>query len=291
MLRDDFRNSESCRALVAFAVLLLLLATPAIGFIKTRTNVSDPKVWKLIWSDEFNRPDGSGVDPAKWLLETGGSGWGNHELETYTNRLQNAHIENGALVIRALQETYRGTDNITRNYTSARLKTKGKFTFTYGRIEARLRIPSGQGLWPAFWMLGANIDRVGWPMCGEVDIMENIGREPAMVHGTIHGPGYSGGNGLGASYSLTNGRRFADDFHIFAVEWAPNVIRFYVDGLLYKTRTPADLPSSTNWVFDHPFFILLNVAVGGTWPGNPDSTTVFPQTMTIDYVRVYRRVT
>jgi beta-glucanase (GH16 family) len=140
-------------------------------------------------------------------------------------------------------------------------------------------------------MLGTNIDQVGWPACGELDVMENIGREPPTVHGTIHGPGYSGANGLEASYSLSNSRRFTDDFHTFATEWEPNVIRFYVDGFLYKTRTPADLPPNSSWVFDHPFFILLNVAVGGYWPGNPDASTVFPQTMMVDYVRAYQRST
>jgi hypothetical protein len=140
-------------------------------------------------------------------------------------------------------------------------------------------------------MLGADIDQVGWPTCGEMDIMENIGREPSMVHGTIHGPGYSGGNAIGAAYSLPNGRRFADDFHTFAIEWEPSVIRFYVDGLLYATKTPADLPVGSTWAFAHPFFILVNVAVGGFWPGNPDASTVFPQTMKVDYVRVYQRST
>ena len=255
----------------------------------TATAAPDPTVWSLVWHDEFDGPDGSSLDPAKWVMETGGSGWGNNELEYYTDRPLNAHIENGALVIKALQETFTGSDGVTRNFTSARLKTQGKFSLTYGRIEARLKIPFGQGLWPAFWTLGTDIGQVGWPACGEMDIMENIGREPSMVHGTIHGPGYSGANGIGAAYSLTGGPRFADDFHTFAIEWEPNVIRFYVDGLLYNTITPANLPPNSNWVFSHPFFILLNVAVGGFWPGNPDASTIFPQTMTVDYVRVYQR--
>jgi len=171
------------------------------------------------------------------------------------------------------------------------LITKNKFTTKYGRVEARLKVPFGQGLWPAFWMLGDNIDSVGWPSCGEMDIMENIGREPSMTHGTLHGPGYSGGNGLSSSYSLTNNQHFADDFHVFAIEWEPGVVRFYCDGILYKTRSSADLPQGTTWVFDHPFFLILNVAVGGTWPGSPDATTVFPQVMSVDYVRVYQRAT
>jgi beta-glucanase (GH16 family) len=164
------------------------------------------------------------------------------------------------------------------------LKSQGLFTQTYGRFEARIKIPYGQGMWPAFWMLGNDIDTKGWPTCGEIDIMENIGREPSTVHGSMHGPGYDGGS----SYSLSSGN-FSDDYHIFAVEWESNVVRFYVDGTLYETRTPADLPAGATWVFDHPFFILLNVAVGGNWPGSPDQTTVFPQTMLVDYVRVYAR--
>ena len=221
--------------------------------------------------------------------ETGGGGWGNNELEYYTSRLQNASQQDGNLVIKVLEEKYTGSDGVTRNYTSARLKTQGKFSQTYGRFEARIKIPRGQGIWPAFWMLGDDIDKPGWPDCGEIDIMENIGKEPALVHGTIHGPGYSGANGIGSPYALPSGQSFADDFHIFAVEWEPNAIRFYVDDHLYATRTPADLPKGAKWVYDHPFFLLLNVAVGGGWPGNPDASTVFPQTMLVDYVRVYAR--
>jgi beta-glucanase (GH16 family) len=188
-----------------------------------------------------------------------------------------------------MAEKYKGPDGVTRNYTSARLKTLGRFSQTYGRFEARIKIPKGQGIWPAFWMLGDDIIKSGWPASGEIDIMENIGKEPALVHGTIHGPGYNGAGGIGSSYALPDKRPFADDFHIYAVEWEPNAIRFYVDKDLYATRTPAELPPGGKWVFDHPFFILLNVAVGGGWPGSPDASSVFPQEMLVDYVRVYRR--
>ena len=248
--------------------------------------------WTLVWSDEFNGPAGSTLDSTKWAFETGNgsNGWGNHELEYYTNSTKNAAMDGaGNLVITAVKETlapkYRCWYGQCQ-YTSARIKTQGKFEQAYGRFEARIKIPYGQGMWPAFWMLGNNIQTAGWPTCGEIDIMENIGREPNIVHGTIHGPGYSGANGIGAAYTLASGN-FSDDFHVFAVEWEPNVIRWYVDGVLYQTRTPADLPAGTTWVFDHPFFIILNSAVGGYWPGDPDATTVFPQKMTIDYVRVY----
>jgi beta-glucanase (GH16 family) len=244
--------------------------------------------WILAWSDEFDGPAGARVDPARWVTETGGHGWGNNELEYYTDRAENASLSgDGHLIIRALREHFVGADGVAREYTSARLKTQGRFEQMYGRFEARLQLPRGQGLWPAFWMLGADIGSVGWPRGGELDIMENIGKEPATVHGTIHGPGYSGAESIGGAYTLPGGAAVADAFHVFAMEWEPAVIRFYVDDTLYATRTPADLKAGQAWVFDHPFFLLLNVAVGGSWPGNPDAATVFPQTMRIDYVRVY----
>ncbi len=194
----------------------------------------DPSKWTMVWSDEFNGPDGSPADSSKWVLETGGDGWGNQELEYYTTRPQNSYQEGGNLVIKALAEKYTGADKVTRGYTSARLKTQGKFSQAYGRFEARIKIPRGQGLWPAFWMLGADIDKVQWPKCGEIDIMENIGKEPYLVHGTIHGPGYSGDKAIGKLYALSGEVKYADDFHIYAVEWAPKEIRFYVDDHLYK---------------------------------------------------------
>jgi len=271
-------------------LIIILLAGPCVGAQGIAPPAATPPPsWKLTWSDDFNGSNGSAVDPSKWVSETGGGGWGNNELEYYTNRLQNASQQNGNLIIKVLQEKYTGADGVSRNHTSARLKTQGKFSQAYGRFEARIKIPRGQGIWPAFWMLGDDIDKPGWPACGEIDIMENIGKEPSLVHGTIHGPGYSGANGIGSPYALPNDQRFADDFHVFAVEWEPKTIRFYVDDRLYATRTPADLPQGSKWVYDHPFFILLNVAVGGGWPGNPDTSTVFPQTMLVDYVRVYDR--
>jgi beta-glucanase (GH16 family) len=288
----SFSGSSLNLSAPAQSITLLVIAPAAPTPTPTPTPAAaDPTVWSLAWSDEFDGPLNSPIDSSKWTAEVGGNGWGNQELEYYTNRIDNAYQSNGSLVIKALKETYTGSDNVTRNYTSARLITKNKFTAKYGRVEARLKIPFGQGLWPAFWMLGDNIDAVGWPNCGEMDIMENIGREPSIIHGTLHGPGYSGGNGLTSSYSLTNNQKFADDFHVFAIEWEPGVVRFYCDDILYKTKTTADLPPGTTWVFDHPFFLILNVAVGGTWPGSPDAITVFPQTMSVDYVRVYQRTT
>jgi beta-glucanase (GH16 family) len=245
--------------------------------------------WQLVWSDEFNGANGYSPDSANWAFDIGGGGWGNQELETYTSRTANAHVQDGNLVITELKETYTGTDGVTRDYTSARIKTAKLFAQAYGKFEARIKIPAGQGMWPAFWMLGEDIDKAEWPECGEIDIMENIGKEPSIVRGTLHGPGYSGADGIGSSFTLPGGARFADDFHVFAVEWEPDAIRFYVDGTRYRTITPVDLPAGTHWVYDHPFFILLNVAVGGAWPGSPDSTTVFPQQMLVDYVRVYKK--
>jgi beta-glucanase (GH16 family) len=274
----------NCRLPKWSAIIFLLCACAT-----AQTSTPPPRAGRtLVWSDEFNAPNGSPVDLSKWVLESGGNGWGNQELEYYTARPQNAFQQDGNLVIKVLEEKYTGPDGVTRNYTSARLKTQGKFAQKYGRFEARIKIPYGQGIWPAFWMLGDDIEKKGWPKCGEIDIMENIGKEPAMVHGTIHGPGYSGDKGIGAPFELPAGQRFADDFHVYAVEWEPKAIRFYVDDHLYTTRTPADLPRGAKWVYKHPFFILLNVAVGGGWPGNPDSSAVFPQTMLVDYVRVYR---
>jgi len=278
---------RNLQVLVSTTLSSAVLVLSVLAWAQTGGSDLTNGKWKLRWRDEFNGPDSS-IDPSKWVVETGGKGWGNHELEAYTNRPQNVFVEDGNLVIRARRENYTGPDGVSRNYTSARLKTAGKFSQAYGRFEARIKIPYGQGLWPAFWMLGDDLGTAGWPACGEIDVMENIGKEPSTVHGTLHGPGYSANDGITASYNLSNGRRFADDFHVFAVEWDANAIRFYVDDALYATRARSDLPAGKKWVFDHPFFLLLNVAVGGDWPGNPDATTVFPQTMRVDYVRIYQ---
>lgn len=244
--------------------------------------------WRLTWSDELNGANGSSPDPAKWAFETGGNGHGNNELETYTSRSANVEQSGGDLVITARKEDYTGKDGIGRHYTSGRIVTKGLFSQAYGRFEARIKLPLGKGIWPAFWLLGDNSGSVGWPACGEIDIFENIG-EPDVVYSTLHGPGYSGAHGISAKFPLPAGEAVNSAFHIYAVEWAPNDIKFFFDGHLIGHRTPDDLPAGTKWVYDHPFFILLNVAVGGNWPGNPDASTAFPQKMLVDYVRVYSR--
>ncbi|GAB2496939.1 glycoside hydrolase family 16 protein [Promicromonospora xylanilytica] len=233
----------------------------------------------LTWSDEFDGAAGSAPNGANWNLETGGGGWGNNELQTYTSSRSNSALDgNGNLVITARQEG--------GGYTSARLTTKGKVQPQYGRLEARIKIPRGQGIWPAFWMLGGQFPGTPWPSSGEIDIMENVGYEPHMVHGTLHGPGYSGGNPITGSYTHPQGWSFADDFHTFAIDWSPDSITWLVDGNAYQTFTPANTGSNP-WVFNQPFFFILNVAVGGNWPGYPDGTTQFPQQMVVDYVRVY----
>ncbi len=231
------------------------------------------------WADEFDGPANSPPDAAKWTYDLGAGGWGNQELETYTNLPQNVHLDGmGHLIVHV--------ERAGSGYTSARLKTQGLFSAQYGRVEARIRLPFGQGIWPAFWMLGSNISSAGWPQCGEIDIMEHVGKDPSVNYGTVHGPGYSGGNGISSRYTLPGSARFADDFHVFAIQWAPKTITFYVDDVAYKTVTPASLPAGASWVFDNPFFLILNVAVGGSFPGAPDATTQFPQEMIVDYVRV-----
>jgi len=254
--------------LTVLALLVLSLPSAAQG------------KWKLVWSDEFNGPANSAPDPAKWVYDLGAGGWGNNELETYTHDLENAHVDGeGNLVIRALRSEQR--------YTSARLKTQGKFAVTFGKIEARMKLPHGQGLWPAFWMLGADISTAHWPTCGEIDIMEQIGKEPSKVHGTLHGPDYSGGNGITAEFSLPGNEKFSDRFHTFSVVWTPASVEFLVDSVSYAKTSAEDLKEK-KWVFNKPFFLLLNLAVGGNWPKNPDASTEFPQTMTVDYIRVYQ---
>lgn len=248
---------------------------------------------KLAFKDEFNKPANSPIDTSKWTAEIGGWGWGNQELQYYRNSTENVfHDGRGSLVIKAKKVQPPLTLNCWYGpcqYTSARIITKQKFERKHGRIEARIKIPAGQGMWAAFWMLGNDIDKVGWARCGEIDIMENIGREPTRVHGTIHGPGYSGANGIGTGYNTPNNAVFSENFHVYAVEWSENKISWYVDGKHYQTLTPKNLPPNTEWVFEHPFFLILNLAIGGPWGGNPDETTPFPGIMLIDYVRVFHR--
>lgn len=266
----------------ACALLGLALLTSSCDTNKEQ--VLQAKDWQLMWSDDFEGTKGSLPDAQKWAFDigTGAGGWGNQELEYYTARPENVSLDgDGNLVITAKSEFYGGA-----SFTSGRIKTKGLFEQTYGRIEARIKNPYGPGIWPAFWMLGSNIDQVSWPQCGEIDIMEMRGQEPTIVNGTLHGPGYSGGAAITKRYALQNGR-FDTDFHIYAVEWSKDYIDFFVDGYLYQRVTPANVTGE--WAFDHPFFIILNLAVGGTFVGFPTQNTVYPQKMTVDYVRAYQK--
>lgn len=283
----EVENVEQYQAYFPFAGnydITLTVIKNNIEYTKTQSveiTQDDPNYNpNLVWSEEF---DYTGLpDQAKWNMETGGDGWGNSELQYYTNSENNAYVDNGMLTITAREEQFGG-----RNYTSARITTQGKFDFKYGRIEARIKLPYGQGLWPAFWMLGTNINSVGWPSCGEIDIMELVGGSGGdnTCHTTLHWDNNGENAAYGESYTLASGI-FADDFHVFAVEWDDQEIRGYVDGTQFYTAdiTPAGLSE-----FHKNFFVILNVAVGGTWPGPPNANTVFPQTMQVDWVRVYQQ--
>jgi beta-glucanase (GH16 family) len=271
---------------------ILLAAFSLLSWAGEAQKQKAPEGYTLVWSDEFKGKEGSLPDASKWTYDIGGSGWGNHELEYYTNRAENARIEDGKLVITARREAYTGPDGAKFNYTSARLKTQGLFSQAYGRFEARIKLPGGQGIWPAFWLLGDNFGSVGWPKCGEIDIMENVGKEPGINHGSLHGPSSTNATSdTTATIALPAGQKLSDDFHVYAAEWEPGAVRFYLDSNLYATFTSVQWPAGGTWVFDHRFFLILNVAVGGDWPGSPDTVTVFPQTMLVDYVRVYKRKT
>lgn len=241
--------------------------------------------WRLVWEDDFL--GGAGQEPSaeRWTAELGGSGWGNEELQYYTDRASNVSVDgNGNLAITARREEFGG-----RAYTSGRIITANKFERAYGRFEARIRLPRGQGVWPAFWLLGNDFAQVSWPECGEIDILEQRGQQPAIVHGTLHGPGYSGADGLSSSHAITS-EDPTESFHVYAVVWRPGRITWFVDDVQYHERTTGSIPEWGRWVYDHPFFIILNVAVGGHFVGPPNAETPLPQTMLVDYVRVFELV-
>lgn len=261
--------------------LVFLFLLPVL-FLFSCDNPLDPPrpEWVLTWSDEFEGPAGQLPDSANWVFDLG-TDWGNNQLEYTTDRAENASLDGeGNLAITARRESYAG-----QPFTSARIKTQGKFEQAYGRFEARIKLPWGPGIWPAFWLLGADIEENPWPQSGEIDVMEYRGQQTSLIHGTIHGPGYSAEAGITKSYGLQQSR-FDVNFHLFAVEWQADNIRFFVDDVLYFEITPDD--ADGEWVFNKPFFIILNVAVGGNYVGFPTSETPFPQTMYVDYVRVYR---
>ncbi len=272
------------------ALLPSTTPTPSPTTPPSPTAIVAPAGWKLVWHDEFNGAAGSKPDPANWTYDLGAGGWGNNELQYYTDRAENASMDGkGSLVIKAIKyanPTASGLSCSSCLYSSARLVTRDRQNYTYGLFEVRMQLPTGQGMWPAFWLLGANVGQVGWPQSGEIDVMENKGREPAIIHGSLHGPGNAEISTLTKAYALTFGD-FSEGFHVFAVEWNAEEIRWYVDGLQYFSVTKANL--SSNWVFDHPFYLILNLAVGGEYTGDPGHGTSFPQSLLVDYVRVYEK--
>lgn len=270
----------------------VLLVAAAVALAASGCS-NQPPEWELAWSDDFDGPAGTAPDATFWNHDVGGSGWGNNELQFYTSRPENVSLDGeGHLAIVAKQESYQG-----RPYTSARINTQGKFEQGPGRWEARIRIPAGQGIWPAFWLLGADYPTVGWPACGEIDVMEARGQVPAVVNGSLHGTGFSGGDALTAQYVCQavppDGAPvcpFDADFHVYAVEVQPDQIRFEVDGAVYQEIRLDRRPIPSAWPFASPFFVILNVAVGGSYVGAPNGSTTFPQVMLVDYVRYYRLV-
>lgn len=279
------RNFNNYKQIIGAFCMASIAASTLTSCEKEAIQSLPQRNWDLVWSDDFNSAAGTAPNNANWVFDVGrgpgNDGWGNQELQNYTNRASNvAHDGSGNLVITARQESFGGAA-----FTSARIKTQGKFAQAYGRIEARIKTPSGPGIWPAFWMLGQNIETVNWPQCGEIDIMEQRGQEPNINHGSLHGPGYSAGAAITSSYTLTTGR-FDTDFHIYAVEWSEDRIDFFVNNFLYKRVLKSEVPGE--WVYNQPFFIILNIAVGGTFVGFPTSRTPFPQQMVVDYVKVYR---
>ena len=276
-MKYQFDNFNIYISLVLKGLFLLFISTAFTScdddnFIKDRE-------WQLVWEDEFDGSTGQSPDASKWGYDIG-TGWGNQQLEYDTDRPENVSVDgNGNLAIVARKESYAGS-----GFTSARITTKGLFDQAYGRFEARIKMPWGPGIWPAFWLLGSDIDVVEWPQCGEIDVMEYRGQQPNIIHGSVHGPGYSGGEAVTKSYGFEKDR-FDVDFHIFAIEWGEGYIHYFVDDVLYFEITPEDVDGE--WVYDHPFYIILNVAVGGNYVGFPTDDTPFPQTMLVDWVKVY----
>ncbi|NRB63285.1 MAG: glycoside hydrolase family 16 protein [Saprospiraceae bacterium] len=273
-------NFRLHRSLSFLAAVAFLSSFTFFGCDNEDDSFEVDRTWTLVWEDDFDGAAGALPDASKWNFDIG-TGWGNNQLEYDTDRPENASTDgNGFLNITALRENFAGSA-----YTSARITTKGKFDQTYGRYEARIKMPTGPGLWPAFWLLGSNIDDVSWPQCGEIDVMEYRGQEPNIIHGSVHGPGYSGGAAITKAFGFTNDR-FDTDFHIYAIEWGPDFIHFLVDDVLYQVIRPEDVTGE--WVFDHDFHIILNLAVGGDYVGFPTAQTVFPQVLQVDWVRVYQ---
>ena len=284
-IRLDMFKAEEEK--MKYLSLLLISSIILLTACKQPTAKENPyylEGWNLVWQDEFS---GVHLDGSKWNYEIGGAGWGNNELEYYTDRSENVYVQDGHLTIEARAEHYEN-----REYTSARITTKNKGDWLYGRFEIRAKLPKGQGLWPAIWMLPTDWKYGGWAASGELDIMELLGNNPRQVFGTLHFGGVPPANThMGGYYKLVSAAPdFSEQYHLFVVEWDSTQIRWYVDDSLYISQsawysTSASFPAP----FDKRFHLLLNVAVGGNWPGSPDATTRFPQRMDVDYVRVYQK--
>jgi beta-glucanase (GH16 family) len=282
---------EQFKVVLSNAVNATLQTTDGIGTIRnddTYIDVPDDGYatpesyvgYDLSWGEEFN---GSAINTSDWTHEIGAGGWGNQESQYYTDRPENSFLTDGNLIIEALEENFNGAP-----YTSARLITQNKKLFQYGRVDIRAILPEGQGIWPALWMLGTNISDIGWPACGEIDIMELVGHEPSTVHGTAHwgNQGQSSSDRKGSSYALS-GEKFSEKYHVFSLIWEPNSIKWLVDDNQYFSLTNAEV--NGNYPFNAEFFFIFNIAVGGQWPGDPDQTTQFPQRMYVDYIRVFQK--
>jgi beta-glucanase (GH16 family) len=271
--------------LTALVVLLLTRGNPSPS--RPKQTSPDASYTHLVWSDEFNGPAGTAPSAANWRHDLGAYGAPDHELQSYTDSLANASLNGqGDLAIVARRQTVTGPDGLTRNYTSARLETLGLFSIKYGLIEARMKVPAGTGLWSAFWMLGDDITTVGWPASGEIDVTEVLGQDPFTYRTTIHGP--DGGSGYSLGQNFKSSTSLASQFNTYGVSWKPNSITFLFNGAPWATVTPSDLSSGQSWVFDKPFHLLLNLAVGGDYPGPPDPSTPFPATLLVNWVRVYQ---
>jgi beta-glucanase (GH16 family) len=268
-------------------ILLLIIILPLFNYTNRFIYGDDSmEDWQLVFEDNFNE-----INTDIWKFEIGNGhprnpGWGNNELQYYTE--DNAYIENGYLVIEAKKEKKYDSFG-SYNYTSSRIKTQNNFKFKYGKVEVRAKFPFGKGLWPAIWLLGSNITYVGWPLCGEIDIVEFLGHDKYSVYGTVHGPGYSGSKGISRKYTDYD-KNFVDNFHTFGIEWDENQISFLVDGNVYSTVKKEILKKrGLSWVFDNNFFLIVNLAVGGNWPGYPDYRTKFPAKMYVDYIKVWQK--
>ncbi|PHI21154.1 glycosyl hydrolase family 16 [Lewinellaceae bacterium SD302] len=277
---NKIKTSIYCYSFLMTAAFLLTTLT---GCEADESQNLEERNFRLVWSDEFDGEAGTLPNPENWTYDigTGNNGWGNAELQYYTDNPSNVSLDgNGNLLITARRESFGG-----QPFTSARIKTEGLFEQTYGRFEARLKAPVGPGVWPAFWLLGNNCAEEPWPQCGEIDVMELRGQAPNKIAGSLHGPGYNAGRAITTEFSLENEGRFDTDFRVFAIEWSEDKVDYFVDDFLYQRIEREDVPGE--WVYDHPFFMILNVAIGGNYVGFPTSETPLPQSMVIDYVRVF----